>query len=378
MGDLNGQDMFRRDRRVWKRRIEMKSQITAAVVVSTVLLFSALDVQGQKYQTLEAFPDKIQAKLENRDRFLKSLPRNVNGFSLEYVIRRTKRWHPGQTIRVSFLGGDASLRNDIATVAGEWATFANLKLDFGVPQGAGTYREWASTDNQYASEVRISFNQDGFWSFVGTDSVDSSVTGTGEASMNFGGFDVSRPQDWQAVVRHEFGHALGFEHEHQIPVGGCDEDFRWDNDPGYIPTKNQDGQYKADGAGHQPGLYTVLGGPPNNWPKWKVDANLRQLKESVAFFELSDFDVHSIMKYYFPEWMFRTDPQNPTPNHCYSTENLDLSDQDKKGVALAYPGAQADIKRITDMQRDFLSTLKTIPSPSQKKFELQMLQIPPH
>jgi hypothetical protein len=36
------------------------------------------------------------------------------------------------------------------------------------------------------------------------------------------------------------------------------------------------------------------------------------------------------------------------------------------------------VKRITDMQRGFLSTLKNIQSPSQKKFELQMLQIPPH
>src|SRR6266478_2952627 len=117
----------------------MKSQIATVVVVSAVLLFSALDglcapgpndAQNQKYRTLESFPDKIQAKLENRDRFLKSLPRDVNGFSLEYVIRRTKRWHPGQTIRVAFLGGDASLRNDIATVASEWATVANLKVDF--------------------------------------------------------------------------------------------------------------------------------------------------------------------------------------------------------------------------------------------------------
>ena len=177
----------------------MKSMLAATLLASTILLFSARDGfcapgpndgQSQKYQTLETFPDKVQAKLENRDRFLKALPRNVNGFSLEYVIRRTKRWHPGQTIRVAFLGGDAVLRKDIETTSEEWAALANIKLDFGVVQGSDTYREWSPTDSQYAAELRISFNQDGYWSFVGTDSVDTSVTGPGEASMNYGGFDV--------------------------------------------------------------------------------------------------------------------------------------------------------------------------------------------
>lgn len=192
--------------------------------------------------------------------------------------------------------------------------------------------------------------------------------------MNFGGFDISRPNDWRSVVLHEFGHALGFEHEHQTPVGGCDEDFRWENDTGYIPTRDQNGQYVPDALGHHPGLYTVLGGPPNYWPQSKVDFNLRQLKESAAFFELSDFDVLSIMKYYFPEWMFRTG----IDSHCYSQENLVLSEQDKEGAGLAYPKSAADAKRITEMQRGFLTSLKNAQSPSQQKFQLQMLQIPPH
>src|SRR5215831_14650284 len=106
----------------------MRLNVTAALIISAAFLLVAPhglrasqpnDAPSKKYQVLEAFPDKIQAKLENRDRFLKALPRDVNGFSLEYVIRRTKRWHPGQTLRVAFLGGDANLRNDIATTAGE-------------------------------------------------------------------------------------------------------------------------------------------------------------------------------------------------------------------------------------------------------------------
>ena len=79
------------------------------------------------------------------------------------------------------------------------------------------------------------------------------------------------------------------------------------------------------------------------------------------------------MKYYFPDWMFSYGKQS----HCYSEENLDLSDQDKKGAALAYPMAQAEVSRITNMQRGFLSTLQSVQAPSQNKFELQMLQLPP-
>jgi hypothetical protein len=79
--------------------------------------------------------------------------------------------------------------------------------------------------------------------------------------MNFGGFAVSLPQDWAATVLHEFGHALGLQHEHQHPVGGCDLDFRWEDDPGYTPTFDGFGQFITDSNGKPPSVYTVLGGP---------------------------------------------------------------------------------------------------------------------
>ena len=70
---------------------------------------------------------------------------------------------------------------------------------------------------------------------VGNDSIDPTIVGAGEASMNFGGFAQGPPPGWEATVLHEFGHALGFQHEHQLPVGGCDLEFRWEDDPGYQP-----------------------------------------------------------------------------------------------------------------------------------------------
>jgi hypothetical protein len=87
---------------------------------------------------------------------------------------------------------------------------------------------WSTSDQNYAADIRIGFiNQGdyaGNWSAVGTDSRDSTVEGgaPNQGSMNFGGFDQQLPVDWAGTVLHEFGHALGFEHEHQSPSGGCD------------------------------------------------------------------------------------------------------------------------------------------------------------
>ena len=54
-----------------------------------------------------------------------------------------------------------------------------------------------------------------------------------QRSLNLGGFAIQKPQNWMGVVRHEFLHALGFEHEHQSPVSVCETEFRWDDDSGY-------------------------------------------------------------------------------------------------------------------------------------------------
>ena len=164
--------------------------------------------------------------------------------------------------------------------------------------------------------------------------------------MNFGGFAQHLPVDWAATVLHEFGHALGFHHEHQHPAGGCDLDFRWEDDLGYKPTKDAYGQYIEDQLGRRPGIYTVLGGPPNNWPKAKVDFNLRQLTNSHAY-TVGPFDSRSIMKYYFGAWMFRLGEAS----HCFSLRNTTLSEQDRIGIANAYPAARPRC-RVRSSSRD--------------------------
>ena len=71
-----------------------------------------------------------------------------------------------------------------------------------------------------------------------------------------------------------FGHALGFEHEHQNPFSKCENEFNW------------------------PRIYQYLEGPPNNWTKEIIDHNMRSLHESGLIADA--FDLDSIMLYTFP------------------------------------------------------------------------------
>ena len=101
---------------------------------------------------------------------------------------------------------------------------------------------------------------------------------------------------WQdeAVILHEFGHAIGLIHEHQNPVHG----IRWNKDV----------------------VYRDLGGPPNNWPKATVDFNMFATYDRSQV-NATDVDPKSIMLYAIPAtW---------TLDGFSSEPNAVLSDLDK-------------------------------------------------
>jgi hypothetical protein len=303
---------------------------------------------------MEAYPERVLTKLRSyREDLAKGLP--SHGLpTLQYIILKTQRWSVGQTVTVAFKGGNPTLHKEIADATKNWTGHANLKLDFGLDAKTGSYRQWSVTETAFGADIRISFDQRGYYSLVGTDSNNLAVVGTGEESMNLQGFDVRLPQDWRTVVLHEFGHALGFEHEHQYPDGGCD--FRWQDDPGYLATQDVFGQFMQDISGRRPGIYTLLGGPPNHWSQKMVDDNLRKLPASSAFMT-SAFDPKSIMKYYFESYMF----VDGDKSRCYSDgENLILSALDISGVERAYPTLPSDMQMISERRGEAIEALKRI------------------
>lgn len=280
---------------------------------------------------LEELPDHIVASMEVRDRFINSLGQG-GALGLEFLVDDVQKWKPGQTISVAFLGGSDELCREIAEATKPIMEACNITLDF----GGATPRRWSEADKTHSADIRVSFDKRGYFSLVGTDSINTTIGQPTErvggrphqCSLNLGGFTVSRPNGWKGTVLHEFLHALAFQHEHQNMRGACENEFRWEDDEGYQPTTDERGTFITDPIGKRPGIYTFLAGPPNVWPRAKTDHNLRP-QEGTA----GPFDQASIMLYRFPPIFYKSTPSPCAPSGSATA----LSDGDRQGLRHLYP-----------------------------------------
>ena len=174
------------------------------------------------------------------------------------AVERMKLWENGRTLRIRFLDGLPEVKARVRDIALEWEALANLQLRF-VDSGA--------------SEIRISFAEEGFsWSTVGTDAL---IVAAHEATMNYGWLDPGTAlREYQRVVRHEFGHALGMIHEHQNPAAA-----------GRIPWD-------------RPKVYAYYA--QQGWDRTDVDHNIFAVYDEDST-NHSAFDPGSIMQYAVPD-----------------------------------------------------------------------------
>jgi hypothetical protein len=174
----------------------------------------------------------------------------------------------------------------VEQIAHTWEQFANIKFLF---------------DDDPEAEIRISFVHDpGSWSYLGTDAL---AIPKDQPTMNFGWLKPNTHNiEYNRVVTHEFGHALGAIHEHQSPAA-------------QIPW-------------NKPAVYRYYAGPPNFWPPAKVDVNLFQ-KYDQTITQFSEFDPASIMLYPIPKDL--------TDGVFEVGWNNELSDSDKTFIASIYP-----------------------------------------
>lgn len=174
------------------------------------------------------------------------------------VILTGRKWPTGYTLKIAFVDGTPTQRSRVReTLLTGWGPIIGLNFVF--------------VDDPAKADIRVTFLQDGSWSYIGT-----SATGISkdQPTMCYGWLEDDTSQiEYDRVVLHEFGHAFGYPHEHQHPRAG----IPWDRDA----------------------VYAYYMAPPNSWSKDDVDHNLfARYSESQTQF--GSFDKNSIMLYAIP------------------------------------------------------------------------------
>lgn len=197
------------------------------------------------------------------------------------IIVPGRMWVNGSTLRVHFMGGTQQQRQIAREQAAWWTEHANL--------------DFAFVDDPRA-EIRVAFDPaDGAWSYLGTEARDFPAR---EPTMNLGFLE-------DGTAAHEFGHAIGLDHEHMSPFGGIE----WNEEV----------------------VIRDLAGSPNYWTPAETRANVLD-KYAVSQIRGTRFDRESIMLYFYPDaWV---------KNGRGTKQNAVLSALDKSFIAStrAYPG----------------------------------------
>ena len=205
-------------------------------------------------------------------------------FAARMAVINSKKWTGFSQLKCRFLNGSPSVQKKTEAVAHVWEQYANIKFKF-VKTGD--------------AEIRIAFVAgDGSWSAVGRDALVTQYFPKHQPTMNFGWLTETTPQaEYDRVVLHEFGHALGCIHEHQSP--------------------------KFDRVWNRNKVIQVFSGSPNFWSVPDIDHNVLQ-KYSPNGITATDFDPKSIMLYAFDASLFADGKGGTNSNTKISATDIKL------------------------------------------------------
>lgn len=234
------------------------------------------------------------------------------------VIQKSVKWPPNYKIRIKFLDGDDWQKAWVQKIVTEnISPLIDPSLSF------------LFVDRRDYADVKISFKFNGYGSsMIGTKCQYASQY---EPTMQYGILDSPKSRKFEfdskiyiipenvpetinntgSVIKHEFGHVLGKQHEHQNPI---DNPIVWNVDRTY--------KYYEE--------------PPDPWSRESVYNNLfKMLKPSQV--DATPFDPMSIMMY--------TIVPELTMNGFGFTKNDEYSKQDLEWLRNHVVGVETDYKK---------------------------------
>jgi hypothetical protein len=207
-----------------------------------------------------AFTPAVMKMMKSQQMF-SSNPQQLTRLRAVYKIKA--KWDLGYQIKICFIGGTQAQRQQVEHLIMQTYWGPSYRIGLKEPQ-------WNAS--QQESDIRISFKTDtGSWSFLGTEAWDIALQ---EATCNFAWLD-------NAVIIHEFGHALALNHEHLS-----------DKAVGILNWTDRDSLIKA------------FGEAPNFWPPDVVEQNVLNVVDANEY-NSSEYDPKSVMHYIFDCQMFK-------------------------------------------------------------------------
>lgn len=200
------------------------------------------------------------------------------------LVNYPKLWANGRTLKIAFMNElEFGHRQKIIDAASQWLPYVNLIFDF--------------VDDQQG-DIRIATGNNKNSSILGTNSL---LISPDKPTMNL----AVNPEheDFEAIVIHEFGHALGAMHEHQHPHA----DIPWDKPKVYEFYQNRE---------------------MNPLTREQIDRHIfTPFNTPNAFYK--SYDKKSIMHYPVPNTLTLGDWELPI--------NRKISKKDKQMMKLLYP-----------------------------------------